>query len=221
MSKRRSGLKVNQRAYNYYFAPPSTPICSPRTISITEIATIGLEGYYLNGNTTIQECETLVIGSILFIGNYTLRNRGTINIIQGGVIYNTDGISTGGIINNTGGGIINNQGTIHNNIGTINNTGGKIDNTDGTILNNGGTIDNTSGNIVNILGSIYNTEGGRINNTSGMIYNIGGGGINNTNGIINNTIGTIHLGNQNGSCGFGFITGSGNILGNPASNTCP
>ena len=52
MSKRRSGLKNDQRAYNSYFATHTTIITTPKcssytTINITDIATQNvLDGFY-------------------------------------------------------------------------------------------------------------------------------------------------------------------------------
>jgi hypothetical protein len=191
MSKRRSGLKNDQRAYNYCFcSPPQT--CSPITISITDIATRNQQGtdWLLNKDTTIQLCEILDIGygNSLVISPYKLINRGTINN-QYGVINNSS--NSNGIINK---GMINNQnGAIINYTGGIDNTGGTMDNTAGGFINNnfGGIIDNT---------------GGTIDNTAGLIYN---------------DLGTIYLGDGTcGSIGT-IITSGGAIIGNTPSNTCP
>jgi len=195
MSKRRSARQNDQRAYKYScFKPASAPppICNPKTIKITDIATVTPSGtgYLLNGDTTIQSCEILEIGygNSLVISPYKLINIGTIDN-QNGIIAND--LNSNGIINK---GIINNQ-----NGSILNFFGGIIDNT-------GGTIDNTAGFINNNLGGIIDNTGGKIDNTSGgFIYNDGG---------------TIYLGD--GTCGpIGTITSGGIILGNAPSNTCP
>ena len=197
MSKRRSGLKNHQRAYNYYFVTSTTPQeCSPITININDIATLNNSNQYdLNGDTTIRTCEILVIedGIRLNIRSHTLTNNGTIN--NNYLIYN----DTGGSIDNVAGGIINNKYRIY--YGTINNT-------------SGGIINNTDG------GSLLGNDGGIINNTGGIINNNSGGIIDNTEGgLINNTGGTIYLGDDD-VCGLGIITGSV-PLGNPVSLMCP
>jgi len=134
MSKRRSGLKNDQRAY-YCCPHPRPQICNPITISLTDIATERGGSYYLNGDTTIQSCEILEIeyGIELVIYPFKLINRGTIN--NPGVINNVS--NSNGIINK---GIINNQNSIINRYGIIYNTGGTIDNTSGFINNINGTI---------------------------------------------------------------------------------
>ena len=157
MSKRRSGLKNDKRAYKYCCPPPQ--ICNPITISITDITTISGGDYLLNGDTTIESCEILEIGygNNLIISPYKLINRGTINN-QYGIIGS--GSTSNNIINM---GIINNQ-----NGAIVNFNGGIIDNT-------GGTIDNTSGGFINNnLGIIYNTGGTIDNSSDGLIYNTGG-----------------------------------------------
>jgi len=196
MSKRRSARKNDHRAYKYScFKPASAPqpICNPKTIKITDIATLNQPGtdYLLNGDTTIQSCEILEIGygNSLVITPYKLINIGTIDN-QNGIIdnhLNSNGIINKGIINNQNGAIFNYNG------GTIDNTGGTIDNTAGFINNNlGGIIDNTGGKIDNLL--------------AGQIYNDGG---------------TIYLGDGT-FCPIGTIDNTGGIiLGNLPSNTCP
>jgi len=154
MSKRRSGLKNDQRAY-YCCPHPRPQICNPITISLTDIATVIGGSYHLNGDTTIQSCEILEFeyGIELVISPYKLINRGTIN--NTGIINNVS--NSNGIINK---GIINQNG-----IGSIlNYNGGIIDNT-------GGTIDNTSGFINNTNGAIYLGDG-----SCGIIGTITSGG---------------------------------------------
>jgi len=186
--KKRSGLANDRRAYGC----GRCYTCNPKTIKITDIATLNQPGtdYLLNGDTTIQSCEILEIGygNSLVILPYKLINRGTIDN-QYGIIDNH--LNSNGIINK---GIINNQNGV-----ILNYTGGTIDNT-------GGTIYNTVGFINNNLGGIIDNTGGTIDNSSaGLIYNDGG---------------TIYLGD--GTCGpIGTITSGGGILGNPPSNTCP
>jgi len=164
MSKRRSGLKNDQRAY-YCCPHPRPQICNPITISLTDIATVRGGSYYLNGDTTIQSCEILEFeyGIELVISPYKLINRGTINNI--GVINNVsnfNGIINKGIINQNGFGSITNYngGIIDNTGGTIDNTSCFINNINGGIIDNtGGTIDNTSGFINNTNGTIYLGDG--------------------------------------------------------------
>ena len=160
MSKRRSGLKNDQRAY-YCCPHPRPQICNPITISLTDIATLSVDGtsYYLNGDTTIQSCEILEFeyGIELVIYPYKLINRGKINNI--GIINNvsnSNGIINKGIINQNGFGCI-----LNSNGGIIDNTGGTIDNTSCFINNTNGTIylgDGSCGTIGTIItndGSIF------------------------------------------------------------------
>jgi len=158
MSKRRSGLQNDRRAYSYYCCPPPQ-ICNPITISITDIATVNQQGtdYLLNGDTTIQSCEILEIGfgNSLVITQYKLINRGTINN-QNGIIRNfpnSKGIINKGIINNQSGAIVNEHSGIDNTGGTIDNTAGFIDNTAGTIYLGDGTC-GTIGTIITSGGTI-------------------------------------------------------------------
>jgi len=197
MSKRRSARQNDQRAYKYSCFKPASPpqpppICNPKTIKITDIATLNQPGtdYLLNGDTTIQSCEILEIGygNSLVITPYKLINIGTIDN-QNGIIAND--LNSNGIINK---GIINNQ-----NGSILNFSGGIIDNT-------GGTIDNKAGFFNNNFGGIIDNTGGTIDNTSGgFIYNDGG---------------TIYLGDGT-FCPIGTIYNNDGFISSPPLNTCP
>ena len=118
-------------------APVSDGVCaSIRVVAITEIATYAVgNNWSLIGNTTIGPCEQLNINGIqLSLGNFTLINRGIVNVnnngaINGGTLKNTglltvDSSSSADITiyNYSGGRIVNNGfisfGILHNADGT-------------------------------------------------------------------------------------------------------
>ena len=153
----------------------------------------------------------LTNNGIIIINNSAFLSsiNGIINNNNGIIIINNSAFlaSIDGIINN---GIINNSGTISNQlVGTITNNG--IINNSGTItnsgiINNSGTIRNNSGTITNNEG-IYVYNGGLLNNISGPIIN---------NGVIGKANPAINPG-----CGTGTII-VGTFVGNPVQDgVCP
>ena len=251
VGKSRSGLANDRRAYGCNRNCPITPICPSLTnVSLANIATFDVvEGWLLNGNTTLLVCDVLEIpaGQILLPNGFTLTNNGTINVrghlrnvggvtdtstitINNGTInvFSTGSIAVsiaafGALATFTNNGILNNNGDIFcQTFGVINNT------SSGRINNNSAYVDGTGGFRLNPRGT-FNNSGVFINNGTitltrdgageGIIYNNNGGTITN-NGIINNA-GTINNADGSSTCGVGTITGSAINNTGTIGTACP
>ena len=238
MSRRRSGLANQRRAYYICCDPPSCP-----SVTLASIATFDGINWLLNQDTTILECQTLEIpaGQELQTNHFTLTNNGTINVR--GTIRNAQDTSgnnsvtinngtinifpTGTIVAVDNGGIITNNGIVNNYGDFFCQTFGIINNNAGGQINNYSSYSGISGGFrLNYKGT-FNNVGVFINNTGATIFNASNatGIYNNNGGIITNNGGTI---TNNGyiyspttatTCGIGTITGSA-ITGNPPTNAC-
>ena len=256
VGKSRSGLANDRRAYGCDRICATTPICSSlTTISLADIATFGvygqfnnIEGWLLNGNTTLMVCDVLEIpaGQTLLPNGFTLTNNGTINV-RGELRNTTEGFDAFNYISITiNNGTINvfptgsitvsveiygNAATFTNN-GVLNNNGYIFCQTFGVINNtSGGRINNNSADVGGIGGfrlnseGTFNNSGVFINNTGATSYNASGatiynygGGLITNNGDITNA-GDIFTGNS--ICGFGTINGTGSFSGNITVVGCP
>jgi len=216
--KKRSGLANDRRAYGCgriytpYTPPPTTPVCP--SITIADIATFDGSSWILNNNTTILACQTLTIGSGIFLiipagltltNNGTILNNGTITNNTGGTItnYSTSFVNNGVIyildnsqfINSWDGGensgpILTNNGDISIALGGILANGRSIlnNNTGGGIFSRG-LITSLEAVINNYNGgNITNNDRGVITNENSTINNAGGTITNNTNGTITNGV---------------------------------
>ena len=240
MSKRRSGLAFQRRAY-HTCCPPVCP-----AISLASIATLNNPNiWFLNANTTILACQTLLIpadtelqtnsftltnnGTITLRGhlrnadsfhfnptNYVTINNGIINILGTGTLVAVFNASNqfinNTIVNNRGFAITAQQGGICINNGVINNFPGSRIQTNISTFENYGTINNSGGTIfVNPIFSTFLNGGIVYNNNGGVIDN--GDTFNNTNGIIHNPL-------TDTGCGIGIFTGN-NITGGIIDELCP
>lgn len=119
--------------------------------------------YRLNADTTISECQILLLSEDMIIGKsfpvlfyipngITLTNNGKIIMNTLNFIFSLGG---GTLINNTNGEIYNNGSSIGflGGIGTINNNNGTIYNYNGGIFSNTGTYTGSSSNFVNADGT--------------------------------------------------------------------
>jgi len=211
MSKRRSGLANDRKAYRICCRSIPTPIPTPITpcpsIILADIATTN-DGitWLLNHDTIILKCQILEIpaGQTLQINHNTLTNNGTINVR--GLLRNTTKFSL----------LTSNSETINN--GTINvfltgsiacsneyfGVGDAIFTNNGLInINNGGYI------FCQTFGVINNNSGGRINNNNGALFRINARGIFNNNSVFINNIGADIINNGDGS-GIGGIINNNN-----------
>ena len=169
MSRRRSGLANQRRAYYICCIAPCPPV------TLGSIATFDGTNWLLNQDTTILECQTLEIpaGQELQTNHFTLTNNGTINVR--GTIRNAQ--DTGG----------NNSITINN--GTINifSTGTIVAVDIGSIITNNGIVNNYGDFYCQTYGVINNNSGGRINNYSAFSGSTGGFRVN-ADGTFNNIV---------------------------------
>jgi len=249
MSKRRSGLANQRRAYHICcrtFTEPvliPTPICPSITnISLEDIATFdGEEIWLLNQDTTILLCEVLEIPASqeLQTNHFTLTNNGTIKLR--GTIRNSQDtfgnnsvtinngtinvFSTGTIVAVDGGSIITNNGIINNYGDFYCQTYGVINNNAGGRINNYSAFSGSTGGFRLNADGTFNNVGIFINNTGATIKNAFGATIYNYGGglITNNgditNAGDIFTGNS--ICGFGTINGTGSFSGNITVVGCP
>jgi hypothetical protein len=202
------------------------PVCP--SILYTDISTYDPvnDAYFLNADTTILACQTLIIPNgvpFCILGGRTLTNLGTIQIdvtgscLSAGTINNAGTFLSYGTTNNTGNSIFRNTGflqifgvfQITDSTSSLFNTG-SIQNNNFGFLTNGGNIYNT--------GSILNNNSGTFTN-DGNIYNSQGGIITN-NAFYNYISGDVYNPPIVGSlCGIGIFDGTSPIT--PTSDGCP
>lgn len=158
--------------------------------------TINKGGVILNGGTSVST----ITNSNTITNSGTINNYKTITNKVGGTISNLN------LFYNNYGGIINNSGTITNNM--VINNGGTLNNFDGPgTINNFDTINN-QGTINNPAGATININGAEIVNT----------GIVNNSGIINESNGTISDNPVIGTAPIAIVPGSTPILKTPGAN---